>query len=62
MNNWDDIDEDSAMSWDEWRDCDCFVKKGQKSRIRDILGKPQFTKDQVRYTGDDEDVAELLKS
>jgi hypothetical protein len=39
--------EDTAMSFQEWSDAGYRIKKGSKSRSRDILGVPQFTIDQV---------------
>ena len=41
------LDEDSCMSFDEWKSCGYFVKKGSKSQFTDVLGIPQFTKEQV---------------
>jgi hypothetical protein len=41
------LDEDSCMSFHEWKLCKHFVKKGAKSHFKDILGIPQFTKEQV---------------
>ena len=41
------LDEDSCMSFDEWKACGFFVKKGSKSQFTDALGIPQFTKEQV---------------
>lgn len=43
--------EDTAASYDEWNECGFYVRKGQKSRFRDILGVPQFTADQVSRKG-----------
>lgn len=41
------MNEDTAMSYDEWAASGYHVIKGQKSQLRDIEGVPQFTKDQV---------------
>lgn len=40
--------EDSAMSFQEWKDAGYVINKGAKSQIRDIDGIPQFTKNQVK--------------
>jgi hypothetical protein len=39
--------DDTAMSWDEWKEAGFHVIKGQKSHLRDALGVPQFTEQQV---------------
>jgi len=41
------LDEDSCLSFDEWKACGYWIKKGAKSHFTDILGIPQFTKEQV---------------
>lgn len=41
------LDEDSCCSFDEWRESGFMVIKGSKSCFKDILGVPQFTKEQV---------------
>jgi hypothetical protein len=41
------LSEETAMSFQEWSDCGYTVVKGEKSEIRDALGIPQFTKEQV---------------
>ena len=41
-----DID-DTACSYNEWKNAGYFVRKGEKSQSRDITGIPQFTADQV---------------
>ena len=41
-------EEDSAMSFQEWKDAGFIVNKGAKSTIRDIDGIPQFTSGQVK--------------
>lgn len=41
------LSEETAMSYDEWALCGYFIRKGEKSEIRDILGIPQFTIEQV---------------
>lgn len=41
------LDEDSCLSFDEWKACGYFIKKGAKSQFTDALGLPQFTKEQV---------------
>jgi hypothetical protein len=41
------LSEETAMSFQEWSDCGYTVIKGEKSEIRDALGVPQFTKEQV---------------
>lgn len=40
--------EDTAMSFQEWKDAGFWIKKGSKSTLTDALGEPQFTADQVR--------------
>jgi hypothetical protein len=41
-------EEDTALSFDEWKACGWAVKKGEKSQLQDIHGMPQFTRSQVR--------------
>jgi hypothetical protein len=41
------LDEDSCMSFDEWKLARYWIKKGEKSYFTDALGVPQFTKEQV---------------
>ena len=41
------LDEDSFCSFSEWSGAGYRVKKGEKSFFRDILGVPQFTKEQT---------------
>lgn len=41
------LDEDSCCSFDEWRRAGFIVVKGSKSYFHDVLGVPQFTKEQV---------------
>jgi hypothetical protein len=41
------LSEETAMSFEEWNNCGYVVVKGEKSEIRDALGIPQFTKEQV---------------
>jgi hypothetical protein len=41
------LDEESCMSFSEWKSAGYFVKKGSKSFFQDALGIPQFTKEQV---------------
>ena len=41
------LDEDSCLSFDEWKACGYFIKKGARSHFTDIDGIPQFTKEQV---------------
>lgn len=41
------LSEDTCMSFEEWKQCKYFVKKGSKSHFQDCLGVPQFTKEQV---------------
>lgn len=36
------------MSYEEWVQCGYYVSKGEKSEIRDALGVPQFTIEQVK--------------
>lgn len=43
--------EDTAMSYDEWKESGFFVIKGSKSRVRGMDGTPLFTADQVREHG-----------
>lgn len=42
------LDEDSCCSFDEWKQSGYWIKKGAKSVFTDMLGIPQFTKEQVR--------------
>jgi len=42
------LSEDTAMNYDEWSQANYFIGKGEKSEIRDILGVPQFTIEQVK--------------
>jgi len=42
--------DDSAMSFDEWKEFGFTVRKGSKADIFDMLGKPQFTLNQVQKT------------
>jgi len=39
--------EDTAMSFEEWKMAGFMVRAGQKSRLQDACGRPQFTLDQV---------------
>ncbi len=41
------LDEDSCCSFTEWSNAGYLIKKGARSVFRDILGVPQFTKEQV---------------
>lgn len=41
------LDEDSCCSFDEWRQAGFVVVKGSKCHFYDVLGVPQFTKEQV---------------
>jgi hypothetical protein len=41
------LDEDSCCSFDEWRQAGFVVVKGSKCHFHDVLGVPQFTKEQV---------------
>lgn len=41
------LDEDSCCSFDEWKAAGYWIVKGSKSYFTDILGIPQFTKEQV---------------
>ena len=42
--------EDTALSYDEWKSSGYYVRRGEKSKLRDALGQAQFTADQViRY-------------
>ena len=41
------LSEDTAMSYDEWALCGYYIRSGEKSEMRDILGIPQFTIEQV---------------
>lgn len=41
------LDEDSCCSFEEWSAAGFMIKKGTRSIFRDILGVPQFTKEQV---------------
>jgi len=38
---------ETEMSYDEWKDAGYYVRKGEKSRSRDLAGVCQFTLDQV---------------
>jgi hypothetical protein len=40
-------EDDSALSFDEWKACGYTVKKGQKFHCTDINGVPQFLRAQV---------------
>ena len=40
-------EEDTALSFDEWKACGYTVKKGQKFHCTDISGIPQFLRSQV---------------
>lgn len=42
-----ELDDDSCCSFEEWRASGYMIKKGEKSVFRDVLGIPQFTKEQV---------------
>ena len=41
-------EEDTALSFDEWKEAGFGVKKGEKSGLTDINGVPQFLRAQVR--------------
>jgi hypothetical protein len=41
------LDEDSCCSFNEWAAANYRIRKGEKSFFKDILGVPQFTKEQV---------------
>lgn len=41
------LDEDSCGSFEEWAAAGFMIKKGTRSVFRDVLGVPQFTKEQV---------------
>lgn len=41
-------EDDTALSFEEWKACGWCVKKGERSEMTDILGVPQFTRSQVR--------------
>ena len=41
------LSEDTCMSFDEWKSCGYWIKKGAKSQFQDCLGIPQFTIEQV---------------
>lgn len=41
------LDEDSCCSFNEWSGAGYRVMKGERSFFRDILGVPQFTKEQT---------------
>ncbi len=41
------LDEDSCCSFNEWSGAGYRIKRGEKSMFKDILGVPQFTKEQV---------------
>ena len=43
-------EEDTAMSFDEWKACGWSVKKGERAHGFDLLGTPQFLRTQVRKT------------
>lgn len=43
-----DLSWDTAMSFGEWKDSGYWVRKGSKSEVRDFLGIPQFTVEQVQ--------------
>lgn len=38
---------DTCLSYNEWKQCGYYVRKGSKSYFRDALGEPQFTIEQV---------------
>ncbi len=40
-------EEDTALSFDEWKACGYTVKKGEKSQLQDIHGVPQFLRSQI---------------
>ena len=41
-------EDDTALSFDEWKAAGWCVKKGERSECTDVLGVPQFTRLQVR--------------
>lgn len=41
-------EDDTALSFDEWKEAGWAVKKGEKCSTFDINGVPQFTRNQVR--------------
>ena len=41
-------EDDTMLSFDEWKECGWSVKKGEKCAGFDPLGIPQFTRNQVR--------------
>lgn len=41
------LDEDSCCSFAEWSAAGYMIKQGERSIFRDVLGIPQFTKEQV---------------
>lgn len=45
------LSEHTAMSYEEWAQCGYYILKGEKSEIRDPLGVPQFTVEQVKKNG-----------
>lgn len=42
------LSEHTAMSYEEWVQCGYYICKGETSEIRDALGVPQFTIEQVK--------------
>lgn len=40
-------EEDSCLSFQEWKDCGWSVMKGQKANSFDLTGIAQFTRNQV---------------
>lgn len=42
-----EYDEETLMSFQEWKDVGYFVLKGARMRCRDAMGVPQFSKDQT---------------
>ena len=43
-------EDDTALSFDEWKDSGFSVRKGEKCQSFDVLGIPQFTRLQVQKT------------
>jgi hypothetical protein len=41
-------EDDTALSFEEWKDSGWSVREGEKAKIFSIEGIPQFTRDQVR--------------
>ena len=54
----DKYDQDTLMSFEEWKTCGRFVLKGSKMRCRDAVGVPQFSEDQVSEENPDFDWGE----